>query len=308
MVAEQCVHECKTSEFGGETMTYRHYVRSICMILAGWSVLIITGCAEIPHISSGPSSIRIKGSDTLLHLAEYWAFEYMKDNPGVSIYVEGGGSRLGIEALINGSVDIASTSRPLRSEEIRDIMNEHGSLGFSVLCAKDALSIYVHPTNTLYEVSLEQLRGIFTGSVSDWSLLGGHSSPIVVYARNPNSGTYAFLEEHILLGDDYLQDAVTLSTATEVMKAIAKDANGIGYAGFYHSGNIKGLRIDGVEPTPENVRNGTYPIARHLYFYLVKEPRGHVKKFIDWILSNEGQLIAQSIGYIPLYELPPNSN
>ena len=282
--------------------------RLMCTILIICGHLLISGCSSIPHLSpQASSSIRIKGSDTLLYLAESWALEYMKQYPGVSIYVEGGGSALGIEALINGSADIASASRPLRAEEIRELMKQRGSLGFSVLCAKDALSIYVHPSNPVETVSIPQLRGIFTGSIKNWSSLGGQDSPITVYARNPNSGTYAFLEEHILLGDTYLQDAVTLSTASEVTEAIARDLNGIGYAGFVHSGNIKGLSIGGVEPTPENVRNGTYPIARHLYFYLVREPRGHIKRFIDWILSNEGQKVAESVGYIPLYELPPTS-
>lgn len=269
------------------------------------SCLIIFGCASkrIEKSLDFKQIIRIKGSDTMLLLVQRWAEEYMKAHPGISIYTEGGGSATGIRALINGTIDICSASRPWQPDEIKELVEKQGSLGIRILTAKDALSIYLHPENPVRNLSLEQIKNIFIGETTNWKEAGGVDEPIVVLNRNPNSGTYLFLEQRVLLGAPYSPYAETMPTTSAIVNAVAKNRAAIGYGGLAYGTNVYHCKINGIEPTLENVRNGTYPIARYLYFYTVSPPRGLLKDFIDWVLSAEGQKIVREVGYIPLYEI-----
>ena len=270
--------------------------------LLAFVILFLFGCSAGKRANRQDANIiRIKGSDTMLNLVQRWAEAFMLRNPGVSVYTEGGGSRTGIAALIDGKVDIAAVSRPLQADEIRELVEKQNSLGISVLCAKDALSVYLNLQNPVRNLTSQQIRDVFTGKISSWRDLGGEDATISVIGRTPNSGTYLFFEEHILLGTPYRDGVLALSTTEAVVDAVAKDRYAIGYGGMAYGQNVFHAFVDGVEPSGENVRNGDYPLARYLYLYTAQKPTAELKKFIDWVLGREGQAIVQQIGYIPLY-------
>lgn len=251
----------------------------------------------------GDHTIRVKGSDTMLRLVSRWAEEFMKLHPDIAVYVEGGGTGTGINALIDGDIDLSSASRTFRPSEVRLLLEKRGSLGLSILTAKDALSIYLNPGNPVRDLSLAQLRGMFHGEITNWKEVGGEDMSIRVISRPPNSGTFFFLRERVLEGEPYTPASVTVPTTAAVIQEVRQDRAAIGYGGLAYGRDVIHCAIEGVKPTAENVRNGSYPIARYLYLYAAKPPEGAIKTFVDWILSNRGQQIVSEIGYIPLWEL-----
>lgn len=251
---------------------------------------------------SAENTIRIKGSDTMLELTENLAEQYMRENPNVSITVEGGGTATGIDALIKDEIDICTASRNLKPEESKLLADYYGSLGLVFLIAKDALSIYLSPENPLNNLRLSDLKKIFTGELKNWKELGGKEELIIPVTRNPNSGTYLYFKEHILENEDYVKNAIVKPTTKEVINFIEQSENAIGYGGMGYIGKIVHAKINGIEPTEQNVRNDTYPIIRYLHFFTAKSPRGEVKKFIDWVLSPSGQNIVRKSGFISLWE------
>jgi len=246
--------------------------------------------------------IRIGGSDTMLELTTNLAQQYMKENPAVSIIVEGGGTATGIKSLIKGKTDICTASRNLKPDEAKLLADYYGTLGLVYLIAKDALSIYVNKKNEVTNISMKDLKKIFSGESENWSSLGGKDTSIVTVIRNPNSGTYLYFKDHVLEGAEYKEDVVVEPTTKAIIAFIEENENAIGYGGMGYRGNVSVLNIDGVELTENNIRNDTYPIIRYLHFLTTKTPTGEVKKFIDWVLSPSGQTIVRSSGYIPLWE------
>lgn len=244
--------------------------------------------------------VRITGSDTMYILASRWAEEYMRLHPNVSIYVDGGGTKKGVEAMIDGRADICTASRPLRAPEARLLAERYRHIGVSHLVAKDALSVYVHPDNPVQNMSKEQLKQIFTGEIVRWSDVGGADEPIMVITRSPNSGTFAYFKEHILEDEAYTSAAVIMPTTTAVVKAVTNNRHAIGYGGAVYGPDLVHCKIDGVAPSEENVRNDRYPIIRYLYLYTTDSPRGAVKAFIDWVLK-DGQQVVEQVGYFPLW-------
>ncbi len=271
---------------------------------AGWllaaAVMVAAACAGGSADATPRGKIRIKGSDTMLLLVQRWAEAFMATHPGVAVEVEGGSTTKGLRALIDGVVEIASASRPLRPEEAKQLAERWGTLGYSVLAARDALSVYVHPDNPATDLDLEQLRGIFTGEIRNWRAVGGKTAEITVIARNPASGTRLFFAEHVLGGEPYTRRARVLNTTTRVVEAVRNDANAIGYGGFGHAEGVRRCNVGGVAPSTANVHDGSYPIARYLYLYTAEPPAGLVKKFVAWVLGDEGQRVVTESGYVPL--------
>lgn len=261
-------------------------------------LMVMAGCA--PSIKGTPAErdvLHIKGSDSMLLLVQRLAESYMVRYPGAVVSVEGGGSSAGIAALISGTVDLCATSRPLSPEEVSTLAKRHRSLGVSILCAKDALNVIVHPSNPVSDLPLKRVVEIFTGTVTEWE----GSGPVTVYSREPNSGTYLYFEDHVLLGKEYTDQAVTVPGARAMTAAVAGDPSGIGYGTSAYTDGVKPVAVDGVYPSEENVRSGRYPICRYLYFYSIHQPEGEIKRFLDWAVSEEGQGVARANGYIPLY-------
>ena len=270
-------------------------MRILKIILLG--IIGLTSCSYKPV---DVAVIKIKGSDTMKELTENLAREYMEQHPGVSIYVDGGGTATGIRALTRGEVDICTASRNLKPEEAKVLADYYGTLGIFFLVAKDALSIY----NPVKNLSIEQLKNIFECKTVNWKELGGNDQQIIPVIRNPNSGTHLYFREHILGGDDYCNNVVVEPTTRSVIKFISEHSNAIGYGGMGYKGDIFDAKIEGIEPSVKNAQNDTYPITRYLHFFTSKIPSGIVKDFIDWVLSPGGQKIVEDSGFIPLWEIP----
>src|SRR5215475_9850248 len=222
-------------------------------------------------------NITVKGSDTLVILAQKWAEVYMSKHPEVKIQVTGGGSGIGFAALQNNTTDIADASRPIKAAERASCIKAFGKNPREYKVALDGLSIYVHADNPLTEISLDQLKDIFTGTVRNWKQLGGNDAPITVYSRENSSGTYEFFKEHVLKGQDFVSSAQTMPGTAALLQAVSKDKNGIGYGGAAYGKGAKALKIKktadspAIEPTEETVVSGKYPIWRYLYNYLNPE-------------------------------------
>ncbi len=246
--------------------------------------------------------IRIKGSDTMLQLTNSLAAEYMKINKGISIYVEGGGTATGIKALSDGVIDICTASRTLKGEEVKILADKYRTVGMTTIIAKDALSIYVNINNPVQNISSEELKRIFLCEITNWQSIGWEDKTIIPVGRNPNSGTYLYFKEHILSGEEYCNKIEVKPTTESIVKFISENLYAIGYGGIgYLTDSVKALDIDKIKPTTDNVIDGVYPISRYLHFYTLKQPEGEIKKFIDWVISDNGQSLVRKSGYIPLW-------
>ncbi len=270
---------------------------------------ILTIAAVFLAASIAPAnanSITVKGSDTMVILDQRWAEHFMKANPDITIQVTGGGSGTGLSALINGTTDIAASSRPIKSKEIEQIKKRHKADPKEIIVAQDGLAVYVSDKNPLKSLTIDQLRKIYTGKITNWKELGGADKRIIVYGRENNSGTYVFFKDNVLNGRDFDPRVQTLPGTGAVVNAVAKDVNGIGYGGAAYSSGIRDVAIAADDkskpmlPNKENIASGAYPLARPLNFYLVGEPNAIEQKFIDYVLSPEGQKIVNEVGYFPI--------
>ncbi len=255
-------------------------------------------------------TITIKGSDTLVILSQKWAQHYMSMNPQTKIQVTGGGSGVGLAALQNNNTDIANASRSIRPAERAACIKAFGRNPREYKVALDSLLVYVHPSNPIDELSLEQLRAIYTGRIRNWEQLGGLDSPISLYSRENSSGTYEFFKAHVLKGRDFIATAQTMPGTAAVIQAVAKEPNGIGYGGAAYGHGAKHLRIKktptspAIEPSEENILSGQYPIWRFLFNYLnPAKDKGEIGDFLHWVRSDEGQAVVKEVGYYPL---PPD--
>ena len=264
--------------------------------------------AGVAAVSAQQRNITVKGSDTLVILGQRWAEVYMQKNSGVSIQVTGGGSGTGIAALINGTTQVAEASRPMKDKEIANLKAKRGLDALELPVAVDGLAVYVHEENPVSELTLAQLKAIYTGAVKNWKDVGGKDERIILYSRENNSGTYVYFKEHVLENADYYPTAQTLPGTAAVINAVAKDPRGIGYGGIAYGKGIKHLRVKkdaaspAIEPTMENVLAGRYPISRYLYWYLAGQPSGDLLTFSQWVVSREGQAVVEKVGYYPLNE------
>jgi phosphate transport system substrate-binding protein len=261
---------------------------------------------QVSSLHAQGNSITIKGSDTMVLLGQRWAEVYMKKNPGSRIQVTGGGSGTGIAALINGTTDICEASRPMKDKEKEDAKAKRGAEVKEIPVAVDGLAIYLNAANPIKELSLGQLKGIYTGTITNWKDVGGKDGKIIAYGRENNSGTYAYFKEHVLGNGDFHPSVQTLPGTSAVTNAVAKDPRSIGYGGIAYAKGIHHAMVKkddsspAVEPSMENVLSGRYPISRYLYWYTAGEPTGEMKKLVDWVLGPEGQKLVQEVGYYPL--------
>jgi len=259
--------------------------------------------------SAFAGNITVKGSDTLVILAQKWAEVYMGQHPDVKIQVSGGGSGIGFAALQSQTTDLCDASRKIKPAELMKCaaVFEGGKRPTEYKVALDGLSVYVNPENSLKELTIAQVGDIFTGKITNWKEVGGPDAPITVYSRENSSGTYEFFKEHVLKGKDFAASAQTMPGTAAIVQAVVKDKNGIGYGGAAYGGGSKLLSIKktdtspAIEPTEANVESGTYPIWRHLYVYVNPAlDKGEVAAYLNWIRSDDGQKYVKDIGYYPL--------
>ena len=270
------------------------------------SLCIATAVASV-SASALAGTITVKGSDTLVILAQKWAEVYMGEHPDTKVQVTGGGSGIGFAALQSQTTDLCDASRKAKPAEISNCIKVFGKRPTEYKVALDGLSIYVNPDNTLKEITLDQARQIFTGKMKNWKEIGGPDAPITVYSRENSSGTYEFFKANVLQGDDFAASAQTMPGTAAIVQAVVKDKNAIGYGGAAYGGNSKLLSVKkddsspAIDPTEDNVENGTYPIWRYLYIYVNPNlDKGDISAYLDWIRSDEGQKYVKDIGYYPL--------
>jgi phosphate transport system substrate-binding protein len=268
-------------------------------IVAAAGMLVLTGTSY--------ADITVKGSDTMVILAQKWAETYMGKNPGKKIQVTGGGSGTGFAALQNQQTDLCNASRKIKATEIAACIKAFGKRPTEYKVAIDGLSVYVAVDNPLKELSMEQLELIFTGKIRNWKGVGGPDAPITVYSRENSSGTYEFFKENVLKGKDFAASAQTMPGTAAVLQAVAKDKNGIGYGGAAYGAGAKHLQIKpnatapAIEPTEETVVGQKYPIWRYLYIYVNPAlDKEDIAVFLNWIRSDEGQKVVKEVGYYPL--------
>lgn len=251
------------------------------------------------------TKITVKGSDTMVILSQKWAEVYMRKNPSVFVQVTGGGSGVGIAALINGSTMIANSSRPIEQGELEKLKTKYKQNGIQIACAKDGLSVFLNKTNTVNELTLAQLSDIFSGVITNWKQVGGPDAKIQLYGRESSSGTFEFFKDHVVK-TDFARSCQTLPGTAAIVNAVKKDKYGIGYGGAAYAEGVKDCKIKkdakskGILPSAATIKNKTYPISRYLFMYLREKPTGETKKFVDWILSAEGQNVIVEVGYYPL--------
>jgi phosphate transport system substrate-binding protein len=250
--------------------------------------------------------VTVKGSDTMVILGQRWAEAYMNATPGAVVMVTGGGSGTGIAALINGTTDVCQASRAMRPDEKLKLRDRYQTMGVETAVARDGVTIYVHESNAVPALSLAQVRDIYMGRITNWKQVGGRDATILLYGRENSSGTYGFFKEMVLGNRDFADRLQALPGTSAVVNAVSKDPNGIGYGGAAYAKGVREvpLRKDDkappVLPSLASVSDGSYPLSRYLFFYTRQKPAGDVKKFVDWVLSAEGQKIVGAVGYYPL--------
>lgn len=251
------------------------------------------------------ASLSLKGSDTMVILAQRFAEGYMASHAGSVIEVSGGGSGTGLAALLNGTTDIANSSRPINEREIASLRASRHVEPVETRVALDALAVYVSNDNPLPSITLTQLSAIYRGEITNWSAVGGADAPIVLYSRENNSGTYAYFKEHVLGGADFAVTAQTLPGTAAVINAVAHDRNGIGYGGIGYAEGVRTVPVAGedgvpVAPSLENATSGHYPIARFLFMYTAGPATGAAAEFLAWAVTPEGQRVVEEAGFYPL--------
>ena len=279
------------------------------------TILLTTGLFALGAYAR--TAIQNKGSDTLVNVAQAWAEAYSKKAPEVAIAVSGGGSGTGIAAMINGTVDIANSSRRMKQSEI-DLAKEHGQDPVEHIVGYDALAVFLHPDNPVSTLSIEQLSSIYARGqeFDNWSDLGVKvpgckDNTIIVVSRQNNSGTYAYFQEAVLgKGGKYRQGTLDMHGSKDVVDLVEKTPCAIGYSGLaYATDHVKMACISSeegkpcVSPTVATASDRTYPIARPLFMYTNGAPKGDVKDYLDWILTDEGQCIIANKGYAPAHDV-----
>lgn len=256
--------------------------------------------------------IQNKGSDTLVNVAQAWAEAYGAVDPSVAVAVSGGGSGTGISSMINGTVDIANSSRAMRDEE-KEAARAQGHDPIEFIVGYDALAIFLHHDNPLSEIRIAQLAAIYgeDGEITRWDQLGVtvpgcDSGEIILVSRQNNSGTYAYFQEAVLGEDELRLGTRDMHGSKDVVDLVENTPCAIGYSGLaYANEHVKMPCVQFqqgpcVTPSVETAIDGTYPIARPLFMYTSGEPVGGIKAYMDWILSTEGQCIILDMGYAPV--------
>jgi phosphate transport system substrate-binding protein len=261
-------------------------------------------------------AIQNKGSDTLVNLALAWAERYRVVRPEIAIAVTGGGSGTGVAALLNGTVDLANSSRDLSASE-RAAAEQLGIEVVEYVIALDALAVIVHLDNPVDQLTIDQIADIYTGRVTNWREVGGNDAPFVLLSRESNSGTHVyFLEEVLRKGDPENRDlfapqTLLMPSSVGITSELRRNPNAIGYEGlgYVDLAHEKVLRVARVateayvEPTVETASTGAYPIARELYIYTAGQPVGAVADYLAWILGPAGQEIVAELGFVPVIDL-----
>ena len=252
------------------------------------------------------SSIVVKGSDTVLPLAQKESEEQGKTNKDISATIVGGGTGVGITALLEGTTDIAMASRDLKTEEKLKFSEAKKEVEV-VTIAFDALAVILNPANKVEKLTREQLEKIYTGEIKNWKEVGGEDAKIIVYSRESSSGTYEFFKEEVMDKKNYAADVLSMPATGAIVQAVSQTKGAIGYVGLaYLNKEVKTVSVSYdqgktfVAPSVAAAKDKSYPISRPLYYIFDKVNAAKVKPVVDFVLSEQGQKIVLEVGYIPL--------
>jgi phosphate transport system substrate-binding protein len=290
--------------------------KTMIIAIAVVVVIIIAAVAGVLLMDNGDNvpaktTIAQKGSDTMLELASAWAEDFQVYDKNVSVEVSGGGSGTGITALIAKQIDVAQSSRQMKSTEVdQAIAAGVNPVEFKV--AVDGIAIITHQSNTVGALTIEQLRGIYNGTITNWNQVGGPDRSIALYGRQSTSGTYAYFQEHVLKNGAYAASMNQMTGNAAIVQAVQMNEGGIGYVGIGYVASASGIHILDIKKDDASqayspldkaaVLSGQYNIARYLYLYTAQAPEGAVWQWLNWILdANKGQKVAEQIGF---YALP----
>ncbi len=273
-------------------------LRNFALLAALFAFLGFGMGSEKAHAAE---KVVIKGSTTVLPITMKAIEAYKKKKPGVAVSVEGSGSGNGIKSLLEGSCDIANSSREMKKEELEKAKAANARIK-EIVVAWDMIVPIVHPANPVSNLSLEQLKGIYDGSITNWKDLGGRDERIVVISRDTSSGTYEYWHEFVMKKTDVRRDALLQASSGAVVSGVAMNRKAIAYVGFgYLNKGVKAVRVNGVVPSIESGKSKKYAIARELYMYVNESKYSQAARdFIAFLLSAEGQGIVKAAGYIPL--------
>jgi len=305
---------------GNAGIIKRKFLRLFMVGVLMAAATLLAGCGQEATSSPGTEddagdsmsagNFSVQGSDTMVNMGQNLAEVYMDNvNPDAAISVSGGGSGTGIAALINDNVDIAQVSRTMTDDELAEA-EANGVEVYEFIVGQDGLAIYLNDENPIKELDVEQLKDILTGAVTDWSEFAwDEGGQIDVFSRQSNSGTYVYINENIMHGEDWAPDTRFQPGSSQVVEGVKADRSGIGYSGIgYLADGVKALHIahvgeEAVSPREAaNISDGSYPIARPLFFYTNGFPDGGVRDYLDWVLSDEGQEVVIDSGFYGIHD------
>lgn len=264
--------------------------------------LVVLALAPISQAQRQADRLVIDGSTTVGPIAKAFAEEYMRANPGVNITVSESGSGNGAKSLINATCDIADMSRFMKDTEFKAAADA-GRMPVAHVVALDGLPVLVHPSNPVRGLTIQQVRDIYTGRITNWNQVGGPNRPIVIISRDTNSGTYETFETIVMAGEAMAGSVEYVGSNGAVRQRVQSTPNAIGYAGLgFVDRTVKALEIDGIMPDTDTVTSGDYPISRPLYMFTDGYPKlwTHLFKFVTFHLSPRGQEIVEGIGFVPV--------
>jgi len=252
------------------------------------------------NIAVAAENVVIKGSTTVLPIAQAALEAYMKAHPGVNISLSGGGSGEGIKALIDKSADIATSSREIKDKEV-ELAKSRGINPVAYTVAIDALTPIVHPKNKVNGLTIDQLSQMYQGKITNWKEVGGDDLQIVVVSRDSSSGTFETWGHLVLNNAKVTPKAQLQASSGAVVQAVSKNRYAISYVGIgYLNKSVKALTVNGVQASARTALSKEYLIARSLYMYTNGQPEGVVADFIKFVLSPAGQKLVAKEGFIPL--------
>lgn len=253
-------------------------------------------------------AIRIEGSPSMDACTQHLTEWYHNNHTGASFTIGGVGPTKGIAALVDGRAEIAQSTRQALGGEIGALRDKRGKKFVQIPVATEVAGILVNPANPIHELSIFEVRQILSGAIKNWKQIGGNDAPIRIYGRDNSSGTGEFIEGEFMGDEGIASSATTFPKNSALYAAIAKDKNGIGYASVNLglNANVRFLAIKAsasgaaVSPTTENIREHRYPLMRPLYYIFAGEPTGELRRFGDWVLSTQGQLVVEAAEFWPL--------
>lgn len=272
------------------------------MKIKAFSILVVGLALWLPMDLALAGNIVIKGSTTVLPITQKVSEAYMKEHPEVKISISGGGSGNGIKALIDGTTDIADSSRFIKPKEVK-LAVEKGRYPVPFAVAYDCIVPVVHPSNPVMNITMEQLKSIYQGKTKNWNEIGGPDLRIVVISRDTSSGTYEVWHEKVLKKERVFPGALLQASNGAVAQAVSNNKNALGYIGLgYLDSSVKSLMVNRVAGSAETTLNGSFPISRPLYMFTAGWPEGDTINFINYVMHpQKGQKFISEIGFVPLY-------